>query len=309
MASSSDLNAALPQGDAQAVDEWLDRLNVRLSCTSTASLLAGGQSKAAVYLVARGWERYVLKVTTSDRWRSQAIRELQFYQDVAPSCPLPVPALLASTVVQEGICLLMSAHGQRVCATDWSKDQWIYAAAQAGELHRHGQSLEPPDLVRRVNQPDPEAIGQAATAWIKLGHPEIADYLPSLLVEVTRALIQAPMTLIHGDCHVDNLLIHDGGELVWVDWQEVSAGAGPEDLALLWQRAEFDGARPPRAAMTAAYIAGLGTMLDGSVEQLMLAAELRLLLLEWPHFLPHGDSQQQQTMLRRLHKARQEWVN
>jgi aminoglycoside phosphotransferase (APT) family kinase protein len=57
--------------------------------------------------------------------------------------------------------------------------------------------------------------------------------------------VDLPACLIHGDLHAGNLLRDAEGASVWADWQEVGIGQGPEDLALLWQRAEFDGADRP----------------------------------------------------------------
>lgn len=282
---------------------WLDRLGVR---HGRVMRLAGGRSKADLFLLRNGAEGCVLKVTTSDSWRAQALRELRFYQYLATTLPIPVPRLLAFAVTSEGVCLLMSAHASGMTATDWSHKQWMEAATEAGQLHRHGRSLRPPAWLRRRSGFTEKAVLQAVDQWHKLGHPTLAEQLPELVAEVSRVLGRAQPTVIHGDCHVENLLA-SGEVITWVDWQEVAAGAGPEDLALLWQRAEFDGALPPRTDMIAAYQEALGPASNKSLERQVLAAELRLLLVEWPHFLPYGDSRQQETMLQRLEHTRQRW--
>lgn len=307
MACSAETTTAADPADAHQVSQWLDRLNVSAR-TETAARLAGGQSKARVYLLELDGDRCVLKVTDSQRWRPQALREMRLYRELAPDLPISIPRLLGSTVVAEGVAVLISAHGRRTAAIEWSDDQFINAAVQAAELHRHGRYSPPPKWVHQVRSADEQSVARAAAAWHHLGHPAIAEQVRSLVADVTGLLMRAAPTLIHGDCHADNLLTSGEAGLVWVDWQEVTTGAGPEDLAFLLQRAEFDGSRPPRAAMTAAYKAGSDSLLEGSVERLLLAAELRLLLLEWPHFLPHGDNRQQETMLSRLHEARQQWA-
>lgn len=294
--------------DADRLGPWLARLNVCLSSAGVVRL-DGGQSKASVFLLETAGDRCVLKVTVSRRWRPQALRELRFYRELAPRLPIPVPRLLGSIVVREGVALLISAHGHRTAANEWPHDQWTTVAAQAAALHRQSRSSAPPRWARRPSDPDPRSISRAVAAWQHLDHPAIAAKVPGLVTDVTRLLAQAPPTLIHGDCHVDNLLTCDEGGVVWVDWQEVTTGAGPEDLALLWQRAEFDGARPPRSAMITAYEAGLGATVGGSLERLMLAAELRLLLLEWPHFLPYGSASQRGTMLSLLQSVHEQWAS
>ncbi|GIF69572.1 hypothetical protein Ais01nite_76070 [Asanoa ishikariensis] len=96
-----------------------------------------------------------------------------------------------------------------------------------------------------------------------------------------------------------------GGELVWADWQEVGIGTGPEDLALLWQRAEADGADPPRAAMLATYAEARGIPYDDVLRKAANAAEVRLLLLDWPPFLINADPARAAVMRKRLHLLRQ----
>ena len=304
MAGSGD-DVPVEPGDADVVGRWLKLLDVRWSPASVLRL-AGGNSAAGVFLLETDGEPCVLKVTASASWRTRAEHELRFYQELAPTLPIPVPELLAVTVVQEGVGLLLSAHGERAAASKWSFDLWREAAAQAGKLHRHCRSDGPPAWLPRAPRPSHVAVTRAVAQWVKLGHHVIADHLPDLLAEVTQVLEQAEPTIIHGDCHVENLLPAEG-RLVWVDWQQITTGAGPEDLALLWQRAEFDGARPPRAEMMTAYRDALGTVIDEPLEQLVLAAELRLLLLEWPHFLPYGDERQQETMLKELQDVQHRW--
>ena len=250
----------------------------------------------------------VLKVTTSGVSRPQANRELRFYQDLAPMLSIRVPELLAATVVDEGVALLMSAHGPSTRARQWSSGRWMEAAVQAGRLHRDAGNAAHPTWLIGVAEPSRDAVTRAEEQWRTLGHPAIADQLPGLLAEATRLLRQAQPTIIHGDCHVENLLRSVEGDLVWVDWQEVTLGAGPEDLALLWQRAEFDGARPPRSDMMKAYCEARGRVLDEPLERMVLAAELRLLLAEWPHFLPYGQERQQATILRRLRETQHRWA-
>jgi aminoglycoside phosphotransferase (APT) family kinase protein len=90
---------------------------------------------------------------------------------------------------------------------------------------------------------------------------------------------------VHGDCHAENLLRDADGTVVWADWAEVGVGRGPEELAILWQRAEFNGATVPREAMVAIYARARGLEVDDVLGDAVRAAELLMVLLGWPEFL------------------------
>lgn len=121
------------------------------------------------------------------------------------------------------------------------------------------------------------------------------------------ALTQLPVCLRHGDWHLGNLLLDPSDRVVWIDWQEVGFGRGPEDLTLLWQRAEFDGLMPPRDAMLSAYAQARGIQKDTSLDQAAVAAELILLLLAWPPFLFQAPKSARDRLLLRLEHLLDVW--
>lgn len=106
--------------------------------------------------------------------------------------------------------------------------------------------------------------------------------------------------LTHGDCHVGNLLRSSTGSTLWADWQEVCLSTGVDDLVFLWQRAEFDGASPPRDAMAAAYGSARHLGKDADLGRALAACELRLLLVEWPEYVSYGTDAQRRIMTQRL---------
>jgi Ser/Thr protein kinase RdoA (MazF antagonist) len=230
--------------------------------------LSGGASGSAVYQLRTGRsDEFVLKV---NRNHAQADRELTFYRDL--TVPIQVPALIA----EADNCLLLESAGTPADATRFSNTDWETLAAQLGRLHR----LPPPAALPR--RPDPPAPS-SAQIWAELGH-DLTDVWPDL-PRMTSALAALPTCLLHGDFHLGNLLLNPVGEFVWIDWQEITPGHGPEDLALLWQRAEADGLNPPRAAMLTTYAKARRIPNDSVLRHATVAAELHLLLLSWPHFL------------------------
>ncbi|MGH3370381.1 MAG: hypothetical protein ACRDPR_10290, partial [Nocardioidaceae bacterium] len=82
--------------------------------------LAGGGSDAGVFLLDVNGGRLVLKATTSDAWKPRAMRELRFYEDLAPMVPIRVPELLGAAAGEAGVCLLMTAHDPSGKASEWA---------------------------------------------------------------------------------------------------------------------------------------------------------------------------------------------
>lgn len=133
-------------------------------------------------------------------------------------------------------------------------------------------------------------------AWGAVG---AADAAARGIRVITRRVPELAPVLVHGDCHTENIVRSRDGAYQWIDWQEAHRGDGLADLVFLWQRAEFAGARPPRAAMMAAY-AHARRLDQTSMRPLIDQAELRLLLHSWPPFLGLGTSSGREVMRRRL---------
>ncbi|GIF48156.1 phosphotransferase family enzyme [Asanoa ferruginea] len=238
--------------------------------------LAGSASGSHVALLRfDDGERLVLKTTTP--------REVALYRSAA-RLPVRIPRLVAA----DDTCLLLEALEPLPRAADWPPAQWHEIARQLGTLH-----ATPPEDQPWLRRPTSRRPDQTARAF----------WTPTELELHDRAGENAklPTCLVHGDLHAGNLLRAPDGELVWTDWQEVGLGQGPEDLALLWQRAEFDGADPPREAMLAGYAAARGIPHDDTLVRATVTAEIRLLLLDWPVFLQHADPDRRALMRRRLH--------
>lgn len=277
--------------------------------------LAGGASGSAVHLLSLDGDReVVLKVTTGgDRGR----RELGFYREVAALLPVRTPRLLAGVETAEGQTVLLLTDARPAPPPDrWSARDWERAAAQLGALHR-------PEVAECVtgfgwltgveaapgSAPPDHGVGErrARAAWRRLGQEPLAGPLLDRDGEFGDALSRLPTCLCHGDWHVDNLLLDADDEFVWIDWQEAGLDRGPGDLALLWQRAEFDGADPPREAMFAAYAQARGIPLDATLRAATMAAEIRMILYGWPDHLQAVDPSRRDIVLGRLGRLAAEW--
>src|SRR5690348_1406940 len=129
--------------------------------------------------------------------------------------------------------------------------------------------------------PGPARIVAGLAVWRGLAGDAVADRAGELLAA---SPVPRSTVVVHGDCHVGNLL-RDGDATVWIDWPDMGAGTGAEDLALLWQRAEFDGGHPPRAAMLDIYLRHRGEVNAAVFGRALAAEEIRLLAVDWPTFL------------------------
>ncbi|MFD2082448.1 Phosphotransferase enzyme family protein [Actinopolymorpha cephalotaxi] len=302
-----------PPTEGDSVDRALAALGpnlpVALGRVRRHRRLAGGASGSAVHLLSLdGGREVVLKVTGGG---DRARRELGFYREVADRLPVRTPRLLAGAETPDGRTVLLLTHARPAPPPDrWSARDWDDAAAQLGALHRP-EVLESAAGGGRLTRGDVGGAAAAAhgvrAAWRRLGRERLAEPLLDQAAEFDAALSRLPACLCHGDWHADNLLRDADGEFVWIDWQEVGLGHGPGDLALLWQRAEFDGAEPPREAMLAAYARARGIPLDATLRSATVAAELRMVLYGWPDHLGGVDVSRRDIVLGRLTRLAEEW--
>jgi Ser/Thr protein kinase RdoA (MazF antagonist) len=272
--------------------------------------LPGAGSGSGVYLLRFDEGEVVLKITRHGGGEGVpgARREVRFYRELAPRLPVLAPRLLASADGDQVTCLLLSAAHPASQANGWTRRRWVEVATELGILHGSEVALAGASAwLRRIRPLEQHDAAGAMAYWRKAGCADLAEQLLSASPELAAAVAALPDCLVHGDCHTGNLLVDAAGELVWADWQEVSIGHGPEDLALLWQRAEFDGARPPRSAMLAVYARARGLASDVVLRRSMVAAELLLLLLAWPQHLIVADSGRCRLMIRRLYRLAAAW--
>lgn len=278
--------------------------------------LAGADSGSRVFqLVLDGGEPTVLKATTApEPEREQARRELAFYTTLAARVPVRTPALLGAADSDELTCLLLKAARPSPPAGEWRPEQWMALATQLGELHRPEilREVDGADWLGRSGWPPPDYVASTAQTtreqWRDLGYGGLTDPLFDQLDDLAAAVAALPECLLHGDCHVANLLLgQTDADLLWTDWQGPSRGHGPEDFALLWGRANADGGRPPLAEMQATYAGVRGLPDDDLLDRAMVAGQIRLALFGWPERLPHFDEDRQQRIVGHLAGLAERW--
>jgi aminoglycoside phosphotransferase (APT) family kinase protein len=110
---------------------------------------------------------------------------------------------------------------------------WLRPVGAAAELVEDLFAQVWPDLAARDDlTPDVRTLGQS---------------LVGKVAESDRAIgVAGPLTLVHGDASAQNMRTGPGGELVLLDWEDVSAAPGVLDLAWLLvssvEPAQWDGA-------------------------------------------------------------------
>jgi hypothetical protein len=188
----------------------------------------------------------------SARRSGSHLRELRFYDELAPSTPVRVPQVYASwydpvsaefLVVQEAIDVdpstdqlrgidvhlteLVLEEVARLHATWWNKPRlanldWL--PGLDGPARRH--NLE--TITRTGWDPLCELLGDALTS----AEQALGADLPARVDDVLVRMARLPSTLIHSDLRADNLLFGPDGESVTlVDWQGAGIGPAAWDLA------------------------------------------------------------------------------
>jgi Ser/Thr protein kinase RdoA (MazF antagonist) len=316
---------------SQRIRQWLARLGQAGDDHLEYEVLQGGISGAYTYLVDFGTGPKGLKLTeatSAPGVLQRAQRELLFYRELAPQVPLQVPQLLASYTDDTGAsALLFVAYRPPEPPDVWQEAHYWRVAQQLASFHARfwdkAEKLDPYPWLKRVSPDGLERhLPQAQAAWQALfEQPRFAEIFTAhtrqmiarLLPQVqalSRRLAAFPLTLCHGDCHMGNLLHDQHGKPVWADWQEVSVGCGPEDLAFFLQRAQAAGGSVPYASAAEAYQEelerlGMPVTLE-AVRRVVAVSELCTRLVHWPGYLSQASPQQVADHLERINVLAQD---
>jgi aminoglycoside phosphotransferase (APT) family kinase protein len=217
----------LPEAIRQAIGE-----------IDTISYPAQGMTSQVMILDARQGV-FVAKRATERRYRSWLRREYAVLRALAETA-LPVPRVhlyVPSANDDSDSWLLMDyLPGQTLRAT--LRDMADSLARQA-LLMAFGQ------LLQAVHDcPLPAALDQEPAPWLERRLEQAAFALEHERVDGTPALLRyvqqnrpstVPETLIHGDCTLDNVLVHNGMISGLIDWAGGGRGDPRHDLAVATQ--------------------------------------------------------------------------
>ena len=178
-------------------------------------------------------------------------REIRFYTDFAPSCPVAVPRLYyADHNPDTGDAVLLiedlgssrpgdNAHG---CSDDEAVQivsdlgkfhAWNWAAERFDDSHwlsENGVAELVASLMReRWSEGRTRFVGEVPDDLINLGDRFLGGENPLEWME------NPPTTVFHGDFRIDNMYFNDGTsplEITFADFQRVGIGRGSTDLAV-----------------------------------------------------------------------------
>lgn len=165
--------------------------------------------------------------------------EVRFYQEIAAVAGVRVPACYDTNVSADGTVLVL----EDLSAWQAGADP-VAAARVLAALHRrwHGLAAARWPWLRRVGAGSDLVEELYRRVWPELAErgdvpPKVAD-LGWRLIGRVRAAGQAvgragPVTLLHGDASLANMRTGPGGEVVLLDWEDVSAGPGVLDVVWL----------------------------------------------------------------------------
>lgn len=291
-----------PTGDLDDADERTVRqLAARLGLEPIDDIrrLTMGQSGTLVVRGSHGGRSVVLKITRDGRRLQRARSELRLIAERPGRLDRILPRYVAGHQNESVVCLAIQEHRPLPHPGQLTHDDWTTIATSIGHVHQVPTPTWWPTT--RNAAPTPMQLSRAADSWTHLGYQDAARRAARILSDTATIRMDPSPTFTHGDCHTENAVRDDHGMIRWIDWQDARPGDGLGDIVFLWQRAEFAGARPPREAMLMAYCTARDIAAGPALRTLLDVAELRILFISWPPFLPNGSASAQQMMKTRLH--------
>ncbi len=178
-------------------------------------------------------------------------REVRFFEEIAPTCPIRVPACYYGDIDDEGaqyVVVMQDMGEMRVvdqvagCGPDDAQLAVDELAGLHGQWWGREEEVSGFGAVVRIDDPLYPTILPAvfAEGWEKVTSeldvvqpilevgPRFGDAIEGIMVR----LAQPPVTFVHGDYRADNMLFDpDTGELVLLDFQLGGLAVGSYDLA------------------------------------------------------------------------------
>jgi hypothetical protein len=115
-----------------------------------------------------------------------------------------------------------AAHWGRVDGLEWIPDARLGAAKTQQALTGPWW----PVFEQRVTAQAPDLLQPGAPLTV------LAECLGQQFIAVKEAMARAPRTIVHSDFRSDNLFRDEGGQVAFIDWENMVRGRGPVDLAL-----------------------------------------------------------------------------
>ncbi len=201
-----------------------------------------------------GPARLVAKAPTEDAGGRQVgamldvwARESRFFADLAPQLPCRVPRCYANLGDrgEDAWLLLLEDVGDTTAASQSEGASKEHASAALGEiarLHRHFEATRPTSWLPGFDRGPLTGLQASVEQAVEPFLDRFADLLPAggaqrlrrfapQLADWAQVQAASPLTLVHADYRLDNLIIGPSNDVVILDWQTALLGGGAMDVA------------------------------------------------------------------------------
>lgn len=191
--------------------------------------------------------------TATRRYFERCAREVAFYQQIAPMNLMPVPRLYygaADSATGRVVLVLEDLNSARIgdALRGCSQQAAAFVIDELAKFHAHwwnsprlqtytwlplwgGDALAMQNRYAQLTGPFLERFGQRVSRPVRA----VINALSMSYGAVRRRLQQGPVTMVHGDLHLDNIFFYPSEckpPVRMIDWQSVARGRGAIDLAL-----------------------------------------------------------------------------
>lgn len=212
--------------------------------------LGGGRSTDAP-------DSVVVKLSAGDEQTRLAsvggfVAEVAFYRSIGPRLDARVPRCWYADISEDGSRFVLVLEdlsaldpGQQIrgCSVDEAK------TALSNLALAHASFWDTPALAEalsfRPTPPDPQAAAHGLGGYLVQSTETFIGTYDDALSDQDKATLRSaaevsgrwlaeetgPLTLVHGDYRLDNLMFSEAGEVVTLDWQTYSDGNGGRDVA------------------------------------------------------------------------------
>lgn len=170
-----------------------------------------------------------------------AVAEQHVYEQVLTRTSVPRPRFVAAAVDGDrGVVVYEFVAGIQGDVLAGVGERSLKGLIDAlGDLHAKWWTVAPesglPDIARRLRRDlGDEQVELCIDRYgDELGDParSLIRSLPENLSAIVAELLEHPRTVVHGDAHLDNVLIQDGGTPVLLDWSAACVAPAGVDLA------------------------------------------------------------------------------
>ncbi len=261
-----------------------------------------GQSGADVYEIDGKYIlKHVVRQKLTDELFNTYTHEALFYQEQAPHKKAYLPEVLESNISQNEIILLIKKYNRlersAINAELIEKVANVLATLHTDDL--------PSFIDKNKKEAEPlsaQKIAESVSGWksVLAEHPGVFDasQVENIAGKINELILWnnfEECVLVHGDCHWDNFLEDETGNILLCDWQSVNFGGASGDLSFFISRLCGDGVQLHAATLLDSYVKAIWELSGKRIKQQdisnhMNASNVITSFAFWHQYL-HGTSE------------------